>query len=214
MKKSIVFRIIVLNLIGLLCFPFLVSALFGKPAVIKNKPPLVHQVDEIAADGDCFYTLDHTLKYICKYSNEGEFQYAMSFSSTGTNYIFIDTEGHLNRYDLRLEILFAYDDDGQLLSEKSLTYQEFDQIRDRKSNKYVTAKGVEYIFANRLVGNSYVQIIHENNTTKNVKNVTVETALGHAIWNFVILAFLAFFAAFAYSIFQLVCCVKGKNFSK
>lgn len=207
MKKSISSGIIVLNLL-VVVYLSLFCIMFCSPLEIKKEPPFIHQIDEITADGDYFYTLDNTLHCICKYSNEGDFQYAISFPSFGMNYIFINEEGDLSRYDLRANTIFIYGKDGELLLEKSLAYEDFKQIRDTHQQKNVIAKGVEYYFQNRVVGNSYVNIIHTNNETT---NVIVETLWGHAVWNFFILAFLT---GISYSIYQFACYFSMKRILK
>ena len=197
-KESFVAGVLVLNVmvvLGIVIFLMMLAS----PSAVKDTKPFIHQVDEIAADGQYFYTLDNTLHNICKYTNDGEFQYTISFPSHGLSYLLINEEGNLCRYDLRKRLLFVYDSDGSLLSEEALPYENFEIIRDTKFNDSVTANGVEYLFQNRLVLNSSVAVI---NTQKQTANVVVETLWGHAVLNGTIVAFLA---GIAYSVYQFSC---------
>ena len=72
--------------------------------------PFFHNVDEIAAGDNCFYTLDDTFKTICKYSNDGSFQYVIYYSSWGMSHIYVDKNNFMFRYDIREAKAFFYDE--------------------------------------------------------------------------------------------------------
>jgi len=188
--------ILVMALIAICFFTFIIYT-FAKPEEVIKSKPFTFSIDEITADGTNFYTLDHTFNWICKYSDSGEFQYAISFSSFGTSSLFINEDGYLCRYDIKQDRAYIYGDSGELIETVALTYDEFSSIRPSAPIKKLTVDGKNYKFRGSLFFNSEVEIV--SNDTKTV--VVVESFWEHWIRNVVIVALLTGFFYCAYEIF-------------
>lgn len=183
-----------------ICFFTFIIYTSAKPEEVIQSKPFTFSVDEITADGANFYTLDDNLNWICKYSDSGEFQYAISFSSFGTSHLFINEDGYLCRYDIKQDRAYVYGDSGELIETVALTYDEFSSISPSAPIKKLTVDGKNYKYRGSLVFNSEVEIV--SNDTKTV--VVVESFWEHYIRNVVIVALLT---GFICCIYELACFV-------
>ena len=195
--------ILVVLLLGAL---FLCSAGFimGKPEKVQSSKPFFQAVDEFAADGENFYTLNDGFHYISKYTNDGTFQYAISFSSYGGNEISIDEANRLCRYDQKKNLLFVYHEDGSLYETKSMTSEEFDEQKNNAAYRKLSVNGVEYRYNDRSIINSKMNITVEQTEY----SVVVEPFWYHILVIFVILSCAAAFIWFAIEVLKVVSEIK------
>ena len=155
---------------GLCLFVYLAA----KPEYTDPTPPLFHNVDEIAADGEFFYTLDNTIGTVCKYSNDGSFQYAISFSYLSHSYIYVDENGALCLYFLGTDELRVYDDSGKTIETRTLSREEFENIRSSLPVTEVAVDGVTYRIRDGFF-NSKIEVV----TSEGTEFVTVESVVSH-----------------------------------
>ena len=166
-----------------------------KPAKIHHSKPFIFSVTEIASDGENIYTLDDTFNYICKYSSSGEFQHAISFSSYGGSYLYINEEGLLCRHDLNQDTSYVYDDSGEMINTIYIPFEEFEKIRSTIPITEVSVEETHYEYNKRLFFNSTVEITDNEKT----ESIVVESFWEHLLRN---TAFVLWMTGFLFAVLQ------------
>lgn len=160
---------------------FFLSKIFSIATEGQNSTTLTPRVQEIAADGEYVYTLDDRAKVICKYRNDGERIWCRDFASLGgTNSIFCDEEGNFCRLDLRWDIVYVYDTDGNIVSQYESTRSELISqgfLDDSPRTEISVSQNSQYQLNKKFIGNSVVTI--QQDDKQNV--IVVESVLNHLL---------------------------------
>ena len=201
MKNSFAKGIFVLFIL-IIVLLFFICYITIKPMQVTFSKPFFNHVTEIAVDDHCIYTLDDTFNYICKYTDAGEFRFAISFSSMGANYIYINEDGFLCRYDLKQSIEYVYDEDGSQIQSNSLAYQDFKNIRDTQPITEINTDEKTYEYHNRTVFNSVIEII--DSSEESGISIVVESFAFHMVWIILIVSWLVGFVFFAWQIYRFI----------
>ena len=171
---------------------FIVFYPMAKTSQVTYSKPFFNHVKEIAVSDNHIYTLDDIFKYICKYTDTGEFQFAISFSSQGASYIYINQDGNLCRYDLKQCLEYVYDDNGIPEQTNPISYEEFDEtIRHTQAVTKIEANGKTYRYSNWMLMNSTIDVRSDNNTL--LHSFVVESFAFHVVWILIIGSFLSLF---------------------
>ena len=202
------FGVAILLLFALIIVFFsLIGFVTVKPKKVTFSKPFFHHVNEIAVNGDDIYTLDQTFNYICKYNHSGEFQFAISFSSSGQNYIYINADGFLCRYDLKQNIEYLYDEKGVQIEYRQLFYEDFMIFRSTQNITTIHTNGKTYEYHNRMVFNSVIEITSSDGSQT---SIVVESFVFHCVWAVLIFLLLSSVIFCGWQIYQFVLTNKRK----
>lgn len=188
--KSFLMWFVFIGITVALFFSFIVAVAITTDAV-TYKLPFLADVKEIAASEKYVYTLDSTFHNICKYDIDGNFICCISFGETGRSRIFCDSDGNLCRYSVRSDLVFVYDDDGNIIDTYEKTQREL--IKEGWISSYFSRKATvgekTYEMKNHLIASSRIDIGN--------RSVVVES-VGYHIFNIIYILIAVDCAIFAF----------------
>lgn len=170
--KFILRSIVSFFIILIVFFSFLVATA-KKPQVLYEKPFLAN-VHDFAVSDDSIYTLDSTYHTICKYDLDGNFVFAITYTSTGAGRIFV-RDNLLYRYELRANKVYVYSETGEVMEKIDKNFSELVQegVLEKNPPNEIERNGKKYSFKNRLILDSEL--------TFDSRKIVVESVWYHII---------------------------------
>lgn len=142
-----------LYIVGFVLFASLWTTVFHNTT--RTKAPLISFVDQAITNGCDVYTLDDVCNRICRFSVDGKLRDIIRINSYSASIIFFDKDLRLCRNDYKIDKLFVYDDDGNIIE----TYDwDWFGSEDCPIPMMNTSNAVSCKYQNRLLFSSTITI--------------------------------------------------------